>query len=133
MSVQRHLGRNQTPASQHRSTSHPNESHHYAEQVYQTLVELEQAMKNVQEAVYLLHQSGLMQGLKGGSGQNLLAQLAAGLKHIDLRQIKALLQSPFIQRMLTDPEFYQLFAPDTGQTPGTQAKLYPGHEQTATV
>ncbi|EGL82848.1 hypothetical protein CathTA2_1613 [Caldalkalibacillus thermarum TA2.A1] len=125
MSNQRHFQRNQTPASQQWAPSQTRSSPDFSNQMHQTLVELEQAMKNLHDAVQLLHQSGILPLSSPGSSQNLLAQLAQGLKQIDVQQITSLLQSPFIQRILTDPDFYQLFVPDTGKTPGTQPKFYP--------
>lgn len=89
------------------------------EQLQVTLVELDKAMKNVELMAQTARQLGLFS--KDGKMKSInLNQIIKHLKqNVDIKQIQTLLESPAIRQMLTDPEFYQLFAPDTGTTPGS--------------
>lgn len=92
-----------------------------------TLEELAKAADNIVYIHQTMHSLKIFDLLQS---KTTLADLLSSLsileqvKKIDLDQISTLLQSPMMRKILTDPEFYQLFVPDTGATPGTQGEWY---------
>lgn len=94
--------------------------------IHDTLVELEQAAENIQSMAHTAKQSGVTKLLKNPRS---LANMSNGqlrrlLKQVDMNQIYMFLQSPAVQKIISDPEFYQLFMPDTGQQPGTRPEQH---------
>lgn len=75
-----------------------------------TLVELNKAIVNINMFYQTAQSIGLFDLLKNsGSHSKSLLQL---FKSVDIGQIAALLQSPLVQQILSDPEFFELFMPD---------------------
>lgn len=87
------------------------------DQLQLTLQELTQAAENIvylQQTLSSLKQIDLREAYQKISKLLSSSQALEQLKHIDLDQISALLQSPLVREILSDPEFYQLFAPENG-------------------
>ncbi|WP_202080019.1 hypothetical protein [Caldalkalibacillus salinus] len=77
-----------------------------------TLTELNKAIENVQVISHSVKGLDLASMVKNVSGSNVLSVL----KNVDLNQISALLESPLVRQLLTDPEFLALLSPhDTNQ------------------
>jgi hypothetical protein len=106
-------------------------SYSYIDEIRVTLVELDKAVKNIQMMAGMAKSLGLS-SLLSSSGSNSSSQtgLLGLLKSIDMKQVRALMNSPALRKIVTDPEFFQLFAPDTGTTPGTKVEP-PGEERTS--
>lgn len=99
--------------------SSPDQDKHLLDQLQITLQELSKAAENIvylQQTLASLRQIDLRESYAKITKLLSSTQALEHLKHIDLDQISALLQSPLIREILTDPEFYQLFAPDSGNT-----------------
>lgn len=85
------------------------------DELHYTLEELAKAADNL---VYMQKTFGSLRKIDLSRFQEKMTSLLSSptfldqLKHINLDEISALLQSPLIRQLLTDPEFYQLFAPD---------------------
>jgi hypothetical protein len=89
------------------------------DQITETMTELNKAMGNLQFVVKTTKSLDLPNLFRSLSSSN-VQQLVKG---IDLQQVSAILQSPLIRQMLTDPEFLALFDPDTGTSPGTEPPM----------
>ncbi len=93
----------------------------YIDEIQHTLVELDKAIKNIEMMARTAKKLGIPELLQspGTFWQQSQANWQNIMQNIDLQQLKALINSPVLRKILTDPEFYQLFAPDTGKPPGT--------------
>jgi hypothetical protein len=99
------------------------------DQITQTMTELNKAMGNLQFVVKTTKSLDLPNLFRSLSSNN-VQQLVKG---IDLQQVSAILQSPLIRQMLTDPEFFALFAPDAGTSPGTPPNAEEDSEKESSV
>jgi hypothetical protein len=71
-----------------------------------TMGELNKAVENVSFMVHTVHDLGLFSKL--GKAKSNGISIPAIIKKIDLQQVSAILQSPLVRDVLTDPEFFQL-------------------------
>lgn len=103
----------------------------YLDEIQTTLIELDKAVKNIENMAHTTRQTGLLTLLKDPkkSFNQSHSQLKSLLKNLNGQQLKMLIQSPVVRKMATDPDLIRLFAPDTGQTPGTQAQLNSQHSK----
>jgi hypothetical protein len=96
------------------------ESNQLLNELNVTLVELNKAIENCSYMYQTAHTLGLFDLAKQKKNVNLQSIIRL-LKNIDYNQLLMILQSPLIQQILSDPEFFQLFAPDTDPTPSTSS------------
>jgi hypothetical protein len=71
-----------------------------------TMGELNKAVENVSFMVHTVHDLGLFSKL--GKAKRNGISFPEIIKKIDLQQVSAILQSPLVRDVLTDPEFFQL-------------------------
>jgi|GEM_PF-3602557 len=83
-----------------------------------TLIELNKAIENIQFMYQTAQSLGLF-NLFNSKNKLSLTSFIDLIRTIDFSQIQALINSPMIQSIISDPEFLELLEPDTGTTPGT--------------
>lgn len=76
------------------------------DELAKTLQELNKTVDNVYAIYETAHSTGLIDLLRQSRTPEGLSNL---VKNIDLNQVSALLQSPLVRQILTDPQVYQFF------------------------